>query len=1772
MSLGSAKAQVVDVCAGNDSVVLRLGNFQYGYVQWQVSEDNETWSNIDGAIDTVYTFLPERPRYYRAEVRFPACSEYDYHSQVSYVQVPPKAFAGSDLTIPAETVTRLHATRVEGAEGEWNIIEGSGGTLENPTDCRSGFIGEEGEYKLTWTVTNSCGSNTDTVAIKCVHMEYQPDLVIVDETDAILSDSTQLINGEYIISFNEPVPEIHEGSVLMGYRYPSFLRKVVSFEREGNLFTMQTEAGALTDVILAGALNIDLAVDTTYGRNPDIKYIDRFPTRMELKENPFLFKDGSVYVIKDISKEKAPIDFELVAEITTEGYLSVRLLEFDFKKFDNKLDGLKYSSEMRLYPNFNANIVFENLDFKEATIGFYDARLEHIQRIRLTKPLTTTLVKTEGCFNKTQILLGGFLVFGIPTLVMLDIPYAFKVQASLEPPMSFTKTVGNTYTYEMYYNPQMTVPRQRNEKGEPYQHVTYHTPVGSLGAKFETGFKMSFLLLDILGPYFEVRGNFDPSICASSETGDIGGNINMGVNLSLGCRFQLFSNQLTLFDKRVLDFRVVDHDEPAPKKLLKYRGDNQVYTYGQYLNIPISVKVNGWFNTPMPWAYVHFEPENGSVSESVVTTDIHGIASTRWKPGTQYGMDKLRVKLYDCYGKLVGESPQTFRAYSSASDPCINSNLTVEAYEVNENAIIPYVKGGRRPYQYSTDGEHYSFTQPTIHTEPGHDYHLCVRDANGCEAEAWYNVPRPNCDNTSLRVGASVSGNTVTIYHLGGFGPYQYSIGGNFQNSNVFSDLIDGEYTAIVRDVNGCESSTHVVVYRPGILNISITEINNGSGGAMVMNQTNTLIDRGVCWSTHHNPTVQDLHNSVGPGSGYYYFTITALDPNKTYYVRAYALDGTGTSYSREVCINPNQGSTLPLVASTGVTNVTTTSAYGSGNVTYDGGFEVTERGICWGTGNNPTVAGSHLACGSGTGAFTGEITGLVPNMTYYVRAYATNAAGTAYGNEVSFNTLSGGGGTHEYVDLGLPSGTLWATCNVGANAPEEYGDYFAWGETQPKDVYDWSTYQYCMGSQNTLTKYCNNADYGYNGFTDTLTILLPEDDAATANWGNGWRMPTKEEWEELINNTTHTVTTQNGVIGRLLTASNGNSIFLPAAGYRNENGLDFADSKGRYWSTSLHTNSSYYPVFFNYAPGFFGMYYGSYRYYGQSVRPVRSGNSSHEYVDLGLPSGLLWATCNVGANAPEEYGDYFAWGETQPKDYYDWSTYQYYDGSNPTKYNGNDSLTILLPEDDAATTNWGDGWRMPTVEEWEELYNNTTNTWTTQNGVNGKLFTASNGNSIFLPAAGFRDDDELIVAGSRGCYWSSSLNPAAYVIGYGYWRNAWYFYFLSGYCDTRFNSSRCTGQSVRAVHSASPSAQLPQVTTSEVTDLTTSTATCGGNVVSEGGTTVTVRGVCWSTNHNPTLSDSHASVGAGLGAFVVNATGLASGTTYYVRAYATNAAGTTYGNEVEFSTSENGGTGEVPQGAINGKFTINANGDQVYFSQGNLQYIGSSGTWRFADNQWDVIGTSQGNSSQSTTRDLFGWGTSGYNHGANCYQPWSTSTSYGDYYAYGQYTYNLYDQTGQADWGYNAISNGGNAENSGWRTLTNPEWNYVFRTRNTTSGIRYAKANVNNVNGVILLPDDWDASYYSLSSTNTYNASFSSNILSASQWSTLEQHGAVFLPAAGYRSGTSVNGVGSDGRYWSAPYFSIDCACRAYFNGGFLDTNYSDRYFGFSVRLVRSA
>jgi hypothetical protein len=270
--------------------------------------------------------------------------------------------------------------------------------------------------------------------------------------------------------------------------------------------------------------------------------------------------------------------------------------------------------------------------------------------------------------------------------------------------------------------------------------------------------------------------------------------------------------------------------------------------------------------------------------------------------------------------------------------------------------------------------------------------------------------------------------------------------------------------------------------------------------------------------------------------------------------------------------------------------------------------------------------------------------------------------------------------------------------------------------------------------------------------------------------------------------------------------------------------------------------------------------------------------------------------------------------------------------------------------------------------------------------------------------------------------------------------------------------------------------------------------------------------------------------------------------------------------------------TKNYPEGATNGLFTINANGDQVYFSKGNLQYNGNENPqcWKFADNQWDFYGSSQ----QYYYGDLFCWGTSGYNHGAISYHPMSREHINENFYAYGDRQNNLFDQTGQADWGYNAISNGGNQENSGWRTPTIEEWVYLLNTRSTVSGILWVRGRVDGIAGMIILPDNWDSAIYELNDAN--GGDFESNSILFDDWrDVFEPNGVIFLPPAGrwyWEQYFQQDGAHwrlsfqTGGYYWSSSVFDSDMD-KVYilsFGSGVLHLEGSYRYNNSSVRLVK--
>ena len=374
----------------------------------------------------------------------------------------------------------------------------------------------------------------------------------------------------------------------------------------------------------------------------------------------------------------------------------------------------------------------------------------------------------------------------------------------------------------------------------------------------------------------------------------------------------------------------------------------------------------------------------------------------------------------------------------------------------------------------------------------------------------------------------------------------------------------------------------------PTVTTADVTDITQNtavSGGNVTDDGGAAVTARGVCWSKDPNPTIDNSFISNGNGTGSFTIEISGLTSATTYYVRAYATNSEGTSYGEQKTFTTLQYIQLPTVTTTIVTNVTSTTATSGGNVTDDGGAAVTARGVCWSTSPDPTIDDNKTTDGNGTGAFTSQLTNLTHSTTYYIRAYATNSEGTSYGEQKYFSTLSDGMiNGHQYVDLGLSSGLKWATCNVGADSPEDYGNYYAWGETETKAEYTEDN-SVTYGQQ--LNDISGNAQY----------------DAAAANWGGSWRMPTRDEITELMYNCSWTPETQNGVDGFKVTGNNGNYIFIPASGYR-DGSSSYIYGECYYWSSTPHqySNDYSYILYSDYEYQSEDM---NYRYRGLTIRPV---------------------------------------------------------------------------------------------------------------------------------------------------------------------------------------------------------------------------------------------------------------------------------------------------------------------------------------------------------------------------------------------------------------------------------------------------------------------------------------------------------------------------------------------------------------------------------------
>ena len=692
--------------------------------------------------------------------------------------------------------------------------------------------------------------------------------------------------------------------------------------------------------------------------------------------------------------------------------------------------------------------------------------------------------------------------------------------------------------------------------------------------------------------------------------------------------------------------------------------------------------------------------------------------------------------------------------------------------------------------------------------------------------------------------------------------------------------------TITASTTNGVTGTANTYNNTSSVLSVTTTAITNiaattaTGGGDVTSDGGKTVTARGICWSTVSPPTIADPGKTIDSwGTGAFASSITGLTRNTLYYVRAYATNADGTEYGAVKSFTTL--TTVPTVTTTAITNIAATTATSGGNVTDDGGATVTARGVCWSTANPPTIADSKTTDSSGTGAFTSSLTGLTANTVYYVRAYTTNAKGTGYGVVRPFTTspivtttavtdilatTAESGGTVS-VDGGAAitvRGVCWSTINPPTIADSKTTDSSGTGAF---------TSSITGLTRNTLyyvRAYATNASGTGYGVVRSFTTLTTVPTVTTT----------------AITNISATTATSGGNV----TNDGGATVTARGVCWSTANPPTIADSKttdssgtGAFTSslTGLTANTVYYVR--AYATNARGTDYGAVVAFtsGSTIMTTAAvtnitattatGGGTVSGGDPVTVRGVCWSTINPPTIADSKTTDGAGTGAFT---------------SSLTGLTPNTVYYVRAYATNASGTGYG-----------AVVSFTTSPTVTTTAVTNILATTATSGGNVSV------DGGAAITV--RGVCWST-INPPTIAdskttdgAGTGAFTSS-----LTGLTPNtvyyvRAYATNASGTGYGGVETFTTNRI---VTTTAVTNIDATTATSGGNVAVDAGA-VTVRGVCWSTTNPPTISDAKTSDGTGTGAFVSSITGLLGNTTYYVRAYATNADGTWYGEVISFLT-----------------------------------------------------------------------------------------------------------------------------------------------------------------------------------------------------------------------------------------------------------------------------
>ena len=685
----------------------------------------------------------------------------------------------------------------------------------------------------------------------------------------------------------------------------------------------------------------------------------------------------------------------------------------------------------------------------------------------------------------------------------------------------------------------------------------------------------------------------------------------------------------------------------------------------------------------------------------------------------------------------------------------------------------------------------------------------------------------------------------------------------------------------------------------------NITKNSALSGGIITHDGGSAVTARGVCWSTTTDPTINDSITKDGTGIGYFTSVLSGLNGGTTYYVKAYATSSIGTAYGTSRTFTTIKSA--PVLTTTPVESITTTTAITGGNITHDGGASVTERGVCWSTTQSPTINNSKQTAGTGKGSFTNTITGLKTGTLYYIRSYARNSVGTAYGEELSFTT-----------SIGLPELTTKEVTDITKNSA-------LLGGTITHDGGRSITARgvcYSRLPNPTVNDSITTEGVGSGNFTSLITGLKAgtvyyvrayASNSLGTSYGAIVTFKTIHSTPELTSKKVQNITSSTAESGGIITHDGGATVTVrgvcwstsPTPTVNNSKTTD-GSGEGEFTSsiTGLKTGTTYYL-----------------RAYATNSIGTAYGDEFSFTTSIGLPELITTEALNITKNSALLGGSInhnggtaiTAWGVCYSRlpnpTVNDSITSEGIDSGNFTcTINGLKTGTLYYVRAYATNslgTSYGAMISFTTLQSIPELTTKAVENITSTTSKSGGVITHDGGSTIT----------------ARGVCWSTSPTPTinnsktTNGSGVGEFTSSITGLKTGTTFYMRAYATNSIGTAYGDEQTFTTSIGLPELTTTAISNITFTTASSGGTITYDGGASITARGICWSTSPTPTLNDNKTLDGIGIGNFNSSLIELQLGTKYYVRAYATNSVGSAYGNELVFSTIgvvENPVTGKV--------------------------------------------------------------------------------------------------------------------------------------------------------------------------------------------------------------------------------------------------------------------